>query len=108
MGNKGKQRHGVPSEIARLDFHDWHGNLIDRTKGKVTEKDKGVMMIEKISNNFGVSLDFVRREIERLNREAMTETIVPDEMKDGQVQWERDERGNIVSPFKSRKWKDSM
>ncbi len=99
-----RTRHGSPADIARLDFHDWHGNLIDRTKAKVSEKDKGAMLVEKITNSFGITLEFVRRRIDEWNIEALTPTEFPEDQKD---KWTRDERGNIVSPFRSNTWKDN-
>lgn len=48
-------RSGKPADIARLDFHDFFGRLQDRTKAKVHEKEKGVMMIDKIKDRFCLS-----------------------------------------------------
>ncbi len=69
MGKNNKTRIGGPADIARLDFHDWCGRLIDRTKGKTTEKDKGLMMMERIENRFGITAE----ERQRFREEAMKE-----------------------------------
>lgn len=96
---------GDPSDIAKLDFHDWHGNLMDRMRGKVTEKNVGVSMIQRISDNFGITLDFVKQKIWE-NQQEELKSIQED--LDGKDMWHRDSQGNIESPFKSRKWKDGM
>lgn len=97
-----RQRSGVPADIARLDFHDWWGNLIDRIKGKVTQKNKGLEMLEKIEGSFSIS-EFDRKEYKRKMMEwqhdAFTPTEIPKSIKLEQAKFSRDEDGNITSPF---------
>jgi len=103
MGKKNKSRYGTPSDIARLDFHNWFGQLQDRIKAKTTEKDKGISMIQKIYDYFGISEEFCRKRMRELNEEAMQPTEIPKEMKKKQDKFTRDEKGNIVSPFGVKK-----
>lgn len=100
---KDRQRSGVPADIARLDFHDWGGQLIDRIKGKVTQKEKGHEMLEKIQNNFGISQlerEEYKKKMLEWQKEAFTPTILSQELKEDQVKFKRDDSGKITSPFK--------
>ena len=57
MASKNKRtRQGIPCEICRLDLHGWNGELINRIKCKVTEKDKGILMILNIQRSFDINL----------------------------------------------------
>ena len=89
------------SNLAILTFHDYFGAIQDRIKGKVTEKDKGVLMVEKIQDRFGITLDFCRQRLLELNIEAMKPTEYPKGTEP--IKWTRDEKGQIESPFKSKK-----
>lgn len=44
------RRRGRTSDIIRLDHHSQWGQLIDRIKGKVTEKDIGCAILDKVEN----------------------------------------------------------
>jgi len=121
---KRKQRKREPPRFlrnlrAKLTFDDGYAeNPIDKIIANVGEKNKGIMMLERIENRFNISDKDRREAIERTLAEmdsrekvAFTPTIIPEEIKKRQKEppkWTRDERGNIVSPFKSRKWKESM
>jgi len=118
---KRKNRHRIRPHFlrnirARLTFDEGFAESpIDRIIASITEKDKGIMMLERIENRFNISEKDRREAIERTLAEmnareevAMTPTIIPEEMKKRQVReppkWTRDEKGNIISPFKSKKW----
>lgn len=103
MKRKPKSRYGTPADIARLDFHNWFGQLHDRMKAKTTEKDKGVLMIEKIQHYFGISMEYCRQRLHELNMEAMKPTEVPKEIKQRKIKFTRDSRGEIISPFRTEK-----
>ncbi len=81
---------------AKLVFFDWGwaDNIIYKIKGKETEKNKGLTMISKIKELFGI----------RNNEIKEHDSKVRDEELD-KIQWTRDEKGNIISPFRSRKLK---
>ncbi len=118
--NKRKNNHrgGSVADIARLDFHDHFGNLFDRTRAKVSEKEKGVMMVDKIKNRFGISeLDEqrFRQKMMDWQEDAMTPNEEPEgesiEEKEKErdrriVKWTRDERGGIISPFDKKAKED--
>jgi len=105
---------------AKLTFDDGFAeNPIDKIIANTTEKNKGIMMLERIENRFNISDKDRREAIERTlvemdNREEVTftPTVITEEIKKRQLkeppQWTRDEKGNIVSPFKSRKWKEGI
>lgn len=102
---KKRQRGGRPADICRLDFHDFWGNLIDRLKGKVTEKNKGIEMMNKIEGSFGISekdrMEYDEKMLE-WQKDAFTPTEVSKDLKEGQIKWTRDEKGNLVSPFRKK------
>ena len=97
-----KNRVGRVAEIARLDFHDFWGRLIDRVRGKVTEKDKGLAMVERIESRFGLTemdkIRFRQRMIE-MNDESLQPTKYPKDFKPEKINWTKDSKGRIVSPF---------
>ncbi len=98
-----KTRAGSPAEVVKLDVHDWYGKLLQRTKAKTTEKDKGVMMIDRIIDIFSLSpsmIEQLRREIREKDAEAWEPTKYPKGQEP--VRWTRDEKGRIVSPFRSQ------
>ncbi len=101
MKTKKHQRNGEVSDMASLTFHDWFGRLQNRMKARVTDKDKGVMMIEQIQTKFGITEEFCRRKLLEIRMRD-----IEDQMEG--PKWTRDEKGQIVSPFKSREWKDGM
>lgn len=103
---KNKFRNGRVAEIVRLDVHGWTGNLIHRIKGKTTEKEKGVAMVDKIEDLFNLSRedkDYIRGKIREKDIESMKPTKYPKGTEP--TKWTRDERGNIVSPFRNTEFK---
>ncbi len=88
--------------LAELKFSevDIYPRVFDSTKANITEKKKGMIMIEKIENRFSISkqqMDEFRNELEYYNEDAMTPTFK--EQAEKPVEWTRDEKGNIISPF---------
>ena len=79
---------------AKLVFFDWGwaDNIIYKIKGKETEKDKGLTMIQKIKELFGIR----NNEIESYEVKVRVDEL-------DKIKWTRDEKGNIVSPFRSNK-----
>ncbi|KKK86217.1 hypothetical protein LCGC14_2765440 [marine sediment metagenome] len=79
---------------AKLVFYDWGwaDNIIYRIRGKVSEKEKGLRMIEKIKEFFGITNNSIQEHEIEENKEEIK-----------RINWTRDEKGNIVSPFKSKK-----
>lgn len=71
-------------------------------KGFTSEKDKGVDMIHLIKQNFNISDEFIRRKLMQLNSEAMRVTKYPSGLTPP-PKLTRDEKGNLVSPFRSKK-----
>ncbi|KKN59069.1 hypothetical protein LCGC14_0546240 [marine sediment metagenome] len=79
---------------AKLTFFDWGwaDNVIYRVIGKTNEKDKGLLMIDKIKQFFGIrNNDIEDSETKRIK----------DEIK--RINWTRDEKGQIISPFDKKK-----
>lgn len=107
MSNPKKKftRNGQVAEIVQLTFHGWFGNLIDRIKGKTTEKDIGMYMIDRIEDRFGINeSDTIKwreemKEKEREDFEDMQKQA--DLMK--QKPFQRDESGQITSPFTTKR-----
>ena len=79
---------------AKLIFYDWGWaeNIIYRIRGKVSEKNKGLEMINKIKEFFGIH----NKDIEEHESK-----VIDDEIK--KINWTRDEEGKIISPFRSKK-----
>ena len=96
------KRQGLPSEIVKLDIHSWTGKILSRTKSKTTEKEKGVLMISQIMDYFNISMDDYKESIENvLIAEAIDQRGIsqsPEPLK-----LYRDEKGNLASPFASKK-----
>lgn len=81
---------------AKLTFFDWGwaDNVVYRITGKTNEKEKGLLMIQKIKEFFGVRNNEIEdSEVKRIK----------DEIK--RIIWTRDEKGRIISPF-DKKIKD--
>ena len=93
MKNRNKfRRSGRVADIAKLDFHDFFGNLFDRTKCKTTEKEKGALMIDKIQNRFNISdfdLDDFRRKLKEKEREDF-DGMIREAKERKRIEWDRD------------------
>lgn len=86
---------------AKLTFFDWGwaDNVIFSLKARITEKYKAFLMIDKIKHFFGISnKDIIKNEKEHIKNEI-------NEMREmkSKIKWTRDEQGNIISPFRTRK-----
>ena len=78
---------------AKLTVWDWGwaDNIVAKIVGRASEKDKGLLMIERIKDCFSISnKDIAEDEKKEIRAEAE------------RIQWTRDEKGNIVSPFSKR------
>lgn len=79
---------------AKLTFFDWGwaDNVVYRQIAKVNEKEKGIRMISKIKEYFGITnKDIKENETITIKREIQ------------RINWTRDEKGRIVSPFRTKK-----
>ncbi len=92
---------------AKLTFFDlgWRDNIIYSVKAKSEEKNKGLMMLEKLRNFFNFSKkdeeDFRKKMIE-MQIKAFTPTKYFEQLKPLK-KFERDEKGQIISPFTKKK-----
>ena len=102
MSGKKKQIHRLGDMRAKLSFDEGFAeNPIYSIKAKVSEKDKGVSMIHLIKQNFGISEEFFKRKMNEMHIAAMNPTEYPKFTTP--VKWTRDEKGNIISPFRSKR-----
>lgn len=79
---------------AKLTFFDWGwaDNIIYKQKARVNEKDKGIQMISKIKEFFGITdKDIKENEVITIKRELT------------RINWTRDQEGKIVSPFRTKR-----
>ncbi len=95
---KKHKKNNYPHKImrARLSFDEgFRERPIYSIKGNITEKDKGLDMLDLIRTQFNISdrdqREFFREKLRELDMDAMTPTE-PQKIK-------RDEEGRIVSPF---------
>ena len=106
MRKKKFNRSGRQADIAQLTFHGWFGDLMDRIKAKTTEKEKGIMMLDKIENQFDISNldreDFRKEMKEREEKEFDEMKEQAKHRKDNDA-FTRDSAGRIISPFQSKK-----
>lgn len=108
MNHQQKKKYREGADIARLDFHNWLGTVMDRTRGSTTQKDIGFLMINKIQDRFNISkedLELFRKQMREKELEDFKEmerlaTLRGKYEKDKAI--ERDESGNIVSPSSSK------
>ena len=104
--SKDKKEHKKGYAIAKLTFFDWgwRDNIIYNAKATQNEKDKGLAMLEKLKDFFGVNKideeEFKKKMIE-MQKEAFTATEYPKGREP--VKWTRDKKGKIVSPFDKKK-----
>lgn len=91
----GRTRFGTPAEIVRFDIHAWDGRLIDRIKAKTTEKSKGIAMIDRAKQVFGIT----DNDISDTHRNRIIEEVEEHKKlfdKSKPIVWKRDDRGNII------------
>lgn len=89
---------------AKLTFFDWGwaDNVIFSLKAMITEKHKGFLMIEKIKMFFNINnKDIINNEEQHIKREI--NDIKEMQKEKSKIKWTRDEQGNIISPFRTKK-----
>jgi hypothetical protein len=92
---------------AKLSFDDGFAESpIYSIKGMTTEKNKGINMLELIEDHFKISKEdrkkaFVAK-MSEINALAIQPTEQPKGFKHKKIEWTRDEKGEIISPFKSK------
>lgn len=82
---------------AKLTIFDWGwpDKIIFGLKGKQNEKGKGMLMIDRLKDLFGISnSDITTHEEESIQKEVK---------KMEKIKWTRDDKGNIISPYRSKK-----
>lgn len=96
MSNDDKKVNRKNFLTAKLMIYDWGwaDKVLYRIKARANEKGKGVMMLEKIKEIFGINENDIYRYEER-ELETLRNIEKP-------VKWARDERGNIISPFRKK------
>jgi hypothetical protein len=108
MGKNNKTRLGQPAEIAKLDFHDWLGRLIDRTKAKTTEINKGMLMWDQIQNRFGFTIeDYLTRNKFRRKKEVNDAKIMLKKSRRPTI-FSNLSKDNIRNLSKPIKWRHKM
>ncbi len=92
MKSKKQIRKGVLT--AKLTFFDWGwaDNVIYTQKAKVNEKLKGIQMISKIKHFFGITNKDISENEEIIIRHEIEK-----------IEWTRNEKGEIVSPFRTKR-----
>ena len=83
---------------AKLTIYDWgwRDNIIYAVTAKANEKLKGLAMLEKLRNLFGVN-DIDEKQFRDKMTEMQRKAFTPEERKP--IRWTRNEKGQIVSPF---------
>lgn len=76
---------------AKLIFYDWgwRENIIYSVTARETEKEKGLMMVSRLKELFGIS----KKDEDEFKIKIFREFREP-------IIWKRDDKGQIVSPFK--------
>ncbi len=101
---KKKNFHGSSKLRVKLTADD---GFIERPiysiKGMTTEKDKGFNMIELIKNLFGISDKAITEDTNRMCEEIRNDIPGMREQGDLKDAFTRDEDGNIISPFRTKK-----
>ncbi len=101
---------GSSGDIATLNFHSWAGDLQDRVRAKTTEKDKGVMMMDRIKDRFGLTALIIEEQREKLKERELKDLEdmkrIARQKTERTIQWTRNEKGRIISPFDKKIKKD--
>lgn len=112
-----KQRYKMNGKvIAKLSFYeglhrDFIGFKFDELIGKTTEKAKGLFMVDKIKRYFGLNDNDLSiskeqlRAIDEMDFEDIKRQQSLQEQINKKIEWTRDEKGNIISPFDKPKTK---
>ncbi len=82
---------------AKLTFFDWGwaDNIIYSKKARVNEKKEGIKMISQIKQFFGITNNDIKENEEITIRHEIQ-----------RIEWTRDNEGNIISPFGTKKQND--
>ncbi len=88
---------------AKLTFDDGYAERpIYSIKAMTTERQKGFDMIELIKNNFNIDNKNIEQATLKNEDEIMSEVEDMKKQMNDTI-FTRDEKGNIVSPFRSKK-----
>ncbi len=101
MSNHKKQisKGYITSKLAFFD-HGWGEKVLYRLNAKTTEKIKGLLMIDKVKDFFGLT----NNDIKKFERDTLEEEIKKIKwIRDEKIKWTRDKEGKIVSLFKPDK-----
>ncbi len=103
--SKDKKEHKKAFVTAKLMLFDWgwRDRIIYNSSAKQHEKDKGIMMVEKLKNLFGISHvdeETFRSKMVELEKDAFTPNKYPKEIKP--FKWTRDEKGRLISPYSKK------
>jgi len=113
MGNKKRNGFTFGRTKAKLTFHEgFKEEPTHRIVGQVTEKDKGISMLELIQCKFNISYeefkDVFKRKLSEWQKDAFTPTEYKEvyprrfSLKDEKPQFTKDEKGRIISPFSNK------
>ena len=103
MGNKRKGFWGRGKLRARLIFDDGFAETpVYSIKGMVTEKFKGLNMIKLIKNLFNITNKEIIKDDDKARDDFNSDLNGLREHK-RKVEFTRDETGQIVSPFRSKR-----
>ncbi len=103
-GKKAKKLGYKPKNIlrARLSFNDGFAERpLYSIKANTNEKNKGINMVELIKDNFNITQSDIK-EFQQIQFNELSSDFEELEKKmvdRKKIKWERDERGNIISPF---------
>ncbi len=94
--------------VAKLTLFEssFRENLYYRSIARVTEKEKGLMMVDQLKGAFDISSldekEFQQRMVE-MEKEALKATYYPKGFKQPEkIKFTRDGEGNIISPFSKK------
>ncbi len=89
----------------RLSFNEGYAELpIYSIKASTSEKEKGFDMIHLICDNFNINIRQYDSYLEEKNKKLMKEVNgFENKPFTEKVHWTKDEQGNIISPFKTKK-----
>ena len=109
MNNKNQHKFNKSNEmVAKLSMNEGFREMpIYKIKAKVSEKKKGIDMLELIEQNFNISekdrKEAFKIKMKELEKDFENPTIVPKLFKQEKIKWTRDDKGRIVSPFPTKK-----
>ena len=100
--SKIKKDHKKPFLTAKLIFYDWgwRENVIYRIKSSCNDKEKGLLMIDSIRNYFGIN-NADENEYEEIRIKREVRAMQP-------IEWTKDKKGRIISPFSNKSKEDKF